>query len=235
MGGSDQWGNILDGCDLIRRARGAVAHALTFPLLTRPDGSKFGKSEQGNVWLDPELTSPYAFYQFWLNVEDAQVVRLLSLFTFLPHERLDEVAREARASPERRAAQRLLAAEITALVHGREALARAEQTTAALFSGDRWEDLSAEQLADAFAGSPSSDLPREKLGTPEATLVAVVAGSGLCPSRGQARHAIAAGSVSVNGRTLNSVGHVLTERDLLAGGHIVLRRGKKTVHVVKVR
>jgi tyrosyl-tRNA synthetase len=234
LGGSDQWGNIVSGCDLIRRKRDAAAHGLTMPLLTKSDGSKFGKSEAGNVWLDPELTSPYRFYQFWLNTADADVMRCLRWFTFLPAAEIDELAAEVERAPQARQAQRVLAGAVTDLVHGRAAREQAERTAAALFGGD-WRQLSAEQLADAFAEAPRSDLPRAALGTPAAALAAVVAGCGLCPSRGQARQAIASGAISVNAARIADPAYVLTTDDVLAGCYVVLQRGKKTHHVLRVQ
>jgi tyrosyl-tRNA synthetase len=234
MGGSDQWGNIVAGTDLIRRTRGAAAHGLTFPLLTRADGKKFGKSEQGNIWLDPELTSPYEFYQFWLNTDDADVVRYLKFFTFLPLDQIADLARTVETDPARREAQRVLAAEVTRQVHGPEALARAERLTAVLFAGEDLGDLTDRELAEAFAHSPSTDLPRAALGTPEAALTAVLAATELAASRGQARKDIASGGVYVNNRRIADPAYVLSDTDLVGGGFIVLRRGKKSYHLVRL-
>jgi tyrosyl-tRNA synthetase len=234
MGGSDQWGNIVAGTDLIRRRRGVSAYGLTLPLVTRADGKKFGKSEQGNIWLDAGLTSPYEFFQFWLNSDDADVVRYLSSFTFLPVEAIAELAAAVASDPARREAQKVLAAEVTRLVHGPEALARAERSTAVLFAGDDLSALSAQELAEAFAGSPATDLPRAALGTPEASLTAVLAQTGLAPSRGKARTDVTSGGVYVGNRRVSDPNYVLSEADLLAGGFIVLRRGKKSYCVVRL-
>lgn len=233
MGGSDQWGNIVSGADLIRRLRGAEAHGLTQPLVLKSDGSKFGKSEQGNVWLDPALTSPYAMYQFLLNTEDADVVKYLKYFTFLDFSTLDAAEEQVRTAPEKREAQRLLAGEVVRLVHGAEALARAERTTAALFGGD-WSNLDPEDLEQAFAASPSSTLERAKVGTPDAALAAILADAGLVPSRGQARQAITAGGVTLNNAPVNDPTRVLQAADFLGGRFAVLRRGKKSWHVVRL-
>ncbi len=234
MGGSDQWGNIVAGSDLIRRLRGVTAYGLTSPLMTRSDGKKFGKSEQGNVWLDPKLTSPYELYQFWLNTEDGDVVRYLKSFTFLPLEEIAALAEALESRPERREAQRALAAEVTRLVHGTEALARAERTTRVLFEGEDFETLSDQELAEGFANSPSTPLPRASLGTPEAALTTMLAASGLAPSRGQARTAIGAGGIYVNNRRVDDAAHLLSAVDVVAGQFVVLRRGKRHYHVLRL-
>jgi len=235
MGGSDQWGNILSGADLIRRLRGVEAYALTTPLITRSDGRKFGKSEEGNIWLDPRRTSPYQFYQFWLNTDDRDVIRYLKTFTLLPLEQIREAEQELAAAPEKRVAQRLLAQEVTRIVHGEEALARAEKATAVLFAKDAdFRELSEQELREAFQGAPSSTLDPARLGTPDASLVAVLAESGLYPSRGQARKDIPSGAISVNHVPTTDVNRVLTREDLLAGGFIILRKGKKHYHVLRV-
>jgi tyrosyl-tRNA synthetase len=235
LGGSDQWGNILSGADLIRRLRGAAAYGLTMPLLTRADGKKFGKSEQGNIWLDPRRTSPYHFYQYWLNTADADVVPYLKMLTLLPLETLREAAEAAARAPEQRAGQRLLAEELTRLVHGPEALERAQRTTAVLFSRDAdFRQLSAEELAEAFQGAPTSRVDPAALGTPAAGLIAVLADAGLYPSRGQARKDLPNGSVSVNHVTVRDVNHVLTAGDVLPGGFIILQKGRKHYHVLRV-
>ncbi len=224
----------MAGTDLIRRTRGALAYGLTFPLITRADGKKFGKSEQGNVWLDPGLTSPYAFYQFWLNSDDAEVERYLKFFTFLPLDEIAELARTVESDPARREAQRVLAAEVTRLVHGAEALARAERLTAVLFAGDDLGQLTDRELAEAFAHSPSTELPRAALGTPEAALTAVLAATELAASRGQARKDIAAGGVYVDNRRVADTGYVLSDGDVVGGGFIVLRKGKKSYHLLRL-
>ncbi|HEX4955467.1 MAG TPA: tyrosine--tRNA ligase [Thermoanaerobaculia bacterium] len=234
MGGSDQWGNIVAGSDLIRRLRGVTAYGLTSPLMTRSDGKKFGKSEQGNVWLDANLTSPYELYQFWLNTEDGDVVRSLKGFTFLGLEEIADLAAAVESRPERREAQRVLAAEVTRLVHGGDALARAEHTTRVLFEGEDLAGLTDQELIEAFAHSPSTPLPRAALGTAEAGLVAVAAASGLAPSRGQARTAVAAGGIYVNNRRVEEPAYLLCAADVVAGQFVVLRRGKRSYHVVRL-
>ncbi len=236
MGGSDQWGNILSGSDLIRRLRGAEAYGVTMPLVTRADGRKFGKSEEGNVWLDERRTSPYQFYQFWINVDDADVIRYLKYFTFLPVPEIAEIERETAAAPEKRTAQRVLAEEVTRLVHGPEALARAVRATSVLFRKDAdYRELTAQELEEAFHGAPTTILDRAVLGTPEAGLVAVLAQVGLYSSRSMARKDLPSGAVTVNNRPVRELDRVLSESDLLPGGFIILRKGKKHHHVLRVR
>lgn len=234
IGGSDQWGNITDGKELIRRLRGASAYGLTMPLVTKADGTKFGKSESGNVWLDAERTPPFAFYQYWLNADDADVVRFLNFFTFLPLPRIAELAESVRTEPQKRDAQRVLATEVTRLVHGDDALARCERATALLFGHGDLREQDARTIADAFSGSPRTAVPRAQLGTPECALVAQLAATGLSPSKAKAREAVQQGAVSVNHEPVKDLDRVLGVADLLAGRYIVLRRGKKTYHVLDV-
>ncbi len=235
MGGSDQWGNMLSGADLIRRLRNVEAYALTLPLVTRSDGKKFGKSEEGNVWLDPARTSPYQFYQFWLNTDDADVVRYLKMFTFLPLDTVRDAEQQVRTDPAGRAAQRLLAEEVTRLVHGPEALARAQRATAVLFSKDAdYRELSALELQEAFHGAPATMLPAAALGTPAAGVLALVVAAGLYPSKGRARQDVPAGGIAVNNVAVTSPDYVLSAADLLPGGFVILRKGKKHYHVVRV-
>ncbi len=234
MGGSDQWGNIVAGTDLIRRLRGVTAYGLTSPLVTRSDGKKFGKSEQGNVWLDPQLTSPYEMLQFWLNTDDADVVGYLKSFTFLSLEEIAALAQAMNERPQAREAQRALAGEVTRLVHGPEALARAQHATEVLFEGRDLAELSAQELAEAFGHWEATELPAAALGSPEASLLAVLTASGLVPSRNEARRAVASGGVYVNNRRVEDAGYVLSAVDLVAERFIVLRRGKKNYHAVRV-
>ena len=234
MGGSDQWGNIVSGTDLIRRLRGAETHGLTFPLITRSDGKKFGKSEQGNIWLSDKLTTPYDFYQFWLNTADTDVIRYLKMFTFLSLEEIADVERRFVEAPQQREAQRVLARTITEMVHSKEALSRIEQTSAVLFDENAdWRALSPDQLTEAFASSPSTTVDRGRLGTPEADLAVLLAEAGLCQSKTQARRAIQEGGVYVNGKKITDIASRIGEPDLLAGTFVVLRRGKKTFHVLR--
>ncbi len=237
LGGSDQWGNIVSGADLIRRLRNDEAYALTVPLITQADGTKFGKTEAGNVWLDPNRTSPYQFYQFWLNAADADVIKYLNIFTLLPVDQIAALARTVEEAPERREAQRVLAVEVTRMLHGADALARAQRATEVLFSKDAdYRELSAQELREAFHGAPTSSFPAERLGTPEAGLVAVVADEqvGLYPSRGRSRKDLPQGGLSVNNVPVRDADYVLSASDLLPGDFIILRKGKKHYHVLRV-
>lgn len=230
MGGSDQWGNITAGIDLIRRMDGASAHGLTHPLVTKSDGSKFGKSESGTVWLDPAKTPPYEMYQFWLNTADADVVRFLKYYTFLPVATIDELTEVTQRAPEKREAQRVLAREVTALVHGENAVRDAETITASLFIGDI-AGLSAEQLRQAFAGAPTTDLAPADVGAP---LVDILVRLGLAESKRRSRELITTGAIQLNGRRVAAADAVLSEDAVLPGGFVVLRKGKKTFHIAKL-
>jgi len=235
MGGSDQWGNIVSGADLIRRLRGVEAFGLTSPLINRSDGKKFGKSESGNVWLDPKRTSPYEFYQFWLNTDDKDAVPYLKAFTFLPLDVIEGLAKASAENPAGRETQKALAAEVTALVHGGDALARAKNATRVFFDpAANWQELSAQELQEAFQGAPSHTLSADALGTERAVLVGLLADSGLYPSRGQARKDLPNGSVSINGRAVKDVEYRVSREDVLPGGVIVLRKGKKTYMAIRV-
>ncbi len=235
VGGSDQWGNIISGADLIRRLRNVDAYGVTVPLVTRADGKKFGKTEEGNVWLDTQRTSPYQFYQFWINVDDADVVQYLKTFTFLPLGTIHDAQRTVAEHPEQRAAQKLLAEEVTRLVHGADAFGRAQHATEFLFRKDAdYRELSALELAEAFHGAPTTTLNVAQLGAPDAGLVAVLAETGLYPSRGRARKDLPSGGVSVNNVAVRDVEYVLSVNDLLPGDFIILRKGKKHYHVVRV-
>ena len=222
VGGSDQWGNIVSGIDLVRRRLGREAHALTVPLVTRSDGAKFGKTAAGAVWLDPAKTSPYAFYQFWLNAADADAVGYLRLFTLLDLAAIDGLAEAAERAPERRESQTLLAEQVTELVHGAEGLSAARRITDCLFGGDpnRLERGDLEQLA--LGGIDSATVPERRLG-----LLAALVACGLAPSRGAARKLVAAKGVSVNGQVRDDPAHELDFADALHGRYYLLRRGKK--------
>jgi tyrosyl-tRNA synthetase len=234
MGGSDQWGNITDGCDLIRRLRQGSAFGLTMPLVTRADGTKFGKSESGNVWLDPRRTSPFAFYQYWLNTSDEDVVRSLRYFTFMELAALEALAGSHAAHPEKREAQRVLARQVTALVHGEAALASAERTTAVLFDGGDLRTLSPSELVEGLGDAPRTRLSASELSGAGFDLPSALVRCGLAPSKGQARTAIEAGAVSINHELVKDANRMLTNRDLLAERFVVLRRGKKTYSLIDV-
>ena len=234
LGGSDQWGNIVSGADLIRRLRGVEAHGITFPLLMRADGKKFGKSEQGNVWIDPDLTSPYEFYQFWLNAADDDVGNLLKQFTFLPLDAITDLEATVLTDPARRAAQRTLAGEMVRLVHGAAALTRVERSTRVLFGGGQLAELDAQALAEAFKSTPRTVVKRADLEAGRAGLAHLLAVSGLSPSGRRARQDIESCAVTVNDRRMTDPAYTLSSDDLLDGGFVVLRRGMKTYHVITV-
>jgi tyrosyl-tRNA synthetase len=215
LGGSDQWGNITAGVELIRRVHGRAAYGLTLPLVTKTDGSKFGKTESGTIWLDPAKTSAYEMYQFWLNTPDADVVRFLRYFTFLPLERIDQLAVVTRDAPEKREAQRVLAREVTALVHGDKATREAEATTEALFSGD---PARAKELAGVAA--PGATLPAEAVGWP---LWKILKEAGLVPSTSEARRLIQQGGVEVDGARASAIDQ------LVAAGEHTVKLGKRRI------
>lgn len=235
MGGSDQWGNIVSGRDLIRRLRGGESHGLTWPLLTRADGKKFGKSEAGNVWLDPQMTTPFEFYQFWLNTTDDDVVDLLHRFTFLSLDAIADLAASVAQDPAGRAAQRALAEAMTRLVHGDDALRRAERSTRVLFGGGELTELDASALEEAFRSTPRTQIPRADLDAGAAGLAGLLGQTGLCPSARRARQDVQSGAVTVNHHKVTDPGYTLSAADLIDGTFIVLRRGKKTYHVLEVR
>ncbi|MCM2323501.1 MAG: tyrosine--tRNA ligase [Oligoflexia bacterium] len=237
IGGSDQWGNITAGIELARRIRasqdGAPAPELfgmTHPLITKADGTKFGKTEQGTIWLDAKRTTPYQFYQFFVQTADADVLTLLKFLTFLSLERIEELTVSLKATPEKREAQTALARELTRLVHGEEELARAERATQALF-GVAIRELDERTLLDVMKDAPSTALSQERL-TTGLLLIDALAESGLCASKGAARKEIAAGGVYVNNERLSDTAAALRTEHLIAGGYIVLRRGKKTYHLL---
>jgi tyrosyl-tRNA synthetase len=231
IGGSDQWGNITAGIELIRRLAGGPAYGLTLPLVTRSDGTKFGKTEAGTVWLDPAKTSPYEFYQFWLNTPDADVVTYLKFFTFLPLGRVAELARATATRPERREAQRALAEEVTALVHGTGAVAEARRISEALFSGDV-AALTADELAQVVRAVPGPGEPVALPGDRAMPLVDLLVAAGVAPSRRAGRELISAGAIAVNGAVAKDPNQPVSRSTALHGRYIVIRKGKKTYHAV---
>ena len=222
IGGSDQWGNIVAGTDLTRRLHHTQVYGMTVPLITKADGTKFGKTESGAIWLDPKKTSPYAFYQFWLNTADADVYKFLKFFTFLPLDRINEIEAADQASGGKPEAQRILAEEATRLVHGEVALMAARRITECLFSG-QLADLTEndlEQLAQ-------DGMPGVTLDSAADSLIDALAASGLAKSKSEARTFIQGGSVSVNGGKVDAIDHRLTGDDRLFARFTILRRGKK--------
>ena len=228
IGGSDQWGNITSGLDLMRRVYGETeAEGMTIPLVTKADGKKFGKTESGNIWLDPKRTSPYEFYQFWINQSDADVIRFIKLFTFLEREEIEALEESVMTEPHLRKAQKRLAEDITAFIHGEDALAEAQRITEALFSGDI-KSLSVDQIRDAFKDVPSASYPEEDM-----NLVKVLVETGISPSRRQAREDIKNGAIYINGERQQDIDYEIHEDDKLDGAFTVVRRGKKKYHMVK--
>ncbi len=232
LGGSDQWGNITMGCELIRKKRGAEAHVLTWPLLLRADGTKYGKSEDGAVWLDPDRTSPFALYQWFVRAPDDLVGQLLRYFTFLPHDEIAALDRATSDHPERREAQRALAHEVCALVHGADEAARAEAASRALYS-EEVASLDERTLLEVFADAPSSERPRAELDGDGLGLIEVLEASGLVASRSAARREIAQGAVYVNNRRRSDGDDRIARGDLLADRYVVVRRGKRDYHLLK--
>ncbi len=227
LGGSDQWGNITAGVDLIRRSAGRRAYGLTCPLVTRADGSKFGKTEGSTVWLDGSLTSPYEFYQFWINADDASAVNYLKVFTFLGAGEIEALAGATAENPGRREAQRVLAREVTALAHGAAAAAKAEKISTALFYGNLGE-LEEDEIEQGF-----HDVPTWGMGEPELGLVDLLVASGISPSKRQARQDIGSGAIYVNGERCTELDRVMRTRDGLHGKYLVLRRGRSKYFLIR--
>ena len=232
LGGSDQWGNLVAGVDLIKRAEGAAVHALATPLITRPDGTKYGKTEGGAIWLSPDLMSPYAFYQFWINRTDAEVGGLLRVFTFRPREEIEELERQAREKPAAREAQRVLAGDVTTLVHGAQECAKAVAASRALFGQGELADLDEPTLAAALAEVPSMTIEPAMSGLP--TVVDLMTGTGIVASKSAARRTIAEGGAYLNNRKVLNEEAEPDRADLLHGRFLVVRRGKRTVGGVEV-
>ena len=233
-GGSDQWGNILTGVELIRRVRGERAHALVYPLITRADGAKFGKSAEGtSVWLSPRYTSPYRFYQFWFNTGDADAVNYLKYFTWLPQAQIAELEHQLLEQPERREAQRVLAREVTRMVHGETALAKAEQASRALFGGDV-AGLDAAEIEEIFAEAPSSELAKDML-SDGVTVVDLLVDTGLVSSKAEARRAIQGGGIYLNDERVADGARAIELSQAIDGRFLILRKGRRKYHLVKVR
>jgi tyrosyl-tRNA synthetase len=230
IGGSDQWGNITSGLELIRKMmpEGSKAFGLTIPLVTKADGTKFGKTESGAVWLDPEKTTPYEFYQFWINTADADVVKYLKFFTFLSQEEIESLEKSVQEEAHLRKAQKTLAEEMTRLIHGEESLQQAIKISEALFSGDV-KNLSAAEIKQGFKDVPSYEVKEET----EANLVDLLVAAKISPSKRQAREDISNGAVSVNGERVTDSTYVLQAADKIEGKYTIIRRGKKKYYLIK--
>ena len=227
IGGSDQWGNITAGTDLTRRINQKQVFGLTFPLVTKADGTKFGKTESGSIWLDPKRTSPYAFYQFWLNAADADVYRFLNFFTFLSADEIAAIEAADKASGQKPEAQRILAEQVTALVHGQAALEAAQRISLSLFSG------SLEALTESDLEQLAQDgMPGVQLEESVTTLIDALVAANLAKSKSEARTFIQSGSVSINGHKIDTIEHAFSEPERLFGRFTLLRRGKKNYGMI---
>ncbi len=229
FGGSDQWGNLTAGVELIRRSDGGRAHAFATPLLTRSDGTKYGKTEGGALWLDPDMLSPYAFHQFWLNAEDEKVGELLRVFTFLSREEIEALEEQTREQPWLRAGQKALADEVTTLVHGASETEQAKAAAAALFGGGDLHQLRGSTLAAALREAGSVELSGEL-----PAIVDLLVESGLAKSKGEARRTVSEGGAYLNNERVDDPERVPAEQDLVAGSWLVLRRGKKKFAGIEV-
>lgn len=232
IGGSDQWGNITAGIDLIHKVEGpdAKVYGLTIPLMLKADGTKFGKTAGGAIWLDPKKTSPYEFYQFWINQDDRDVVKYLKYFTFLSKDEIDELAEKVQKEPWKREAQRRLAEEVTKVVHGEEGLAEAQRITKALFSGDV-ADLTTEEIEQAFKDVPSVEVANEK----KNIILWLVDDTKIEPSRRQARQDVENGAIHINGEKVTDVDAEIDPSSHFDGKFVIVRRGKKRYFLVRVK
>lgn len=232
LGGADQWGNITSGTDLIHRVEGqdAKVFGLTIPLLLKSDGTKFGKSEGGNVWLDPEKTSPYEFYQFWINQDDNDVIKYLKYFTFLSQDEIADLEKKVQTQPEKREVQRKLAEEVTEFVHGKEAVKQAEHITAALFSGNV-ADLTTTEIEQGFKNMPSVEVSSDPLNIVQW----LVDATKIEKSRRQAREDITNGAIRINGERIEDVDYEINPAKKFDGKFVIVRRGKKKYFLARVK
>jgi tyrosyl-tRNA synthetase len=234
IGGSDQWGNITAGMELIRKTRGRHVHGIVFPLVTTASGAKFGKTEEGAVWLDPRRTSPFRFFQYWLNTDDRDVEKYLKGFTFLPLDEIAAVLEEHDRNRAARGAQRRLAVEMTRMTHGEDGLQRAERATGVLFGSIPAQELPALDLLDVFSDVPSTVLRKTRLEGEGMSIVDLLAEAGVAGSKGEARRLIAGGGVYLNGERIEGAERQVALDDAIEGEVILLRKGKKQNHVVRV-
>ncbi len=227
-GGSDQWGNITAGIDLIRKIAAGQAYGLTFPLVIKSDETKFGKTEAGTIWLDSKKTTPYQFYQFWINTDDKDVIKFIKYFTFLSEDEISDLEEKIKRSPEKREAQTVLAKEITSLVHGKEAVAKSEKISQVLFYGNL-KDLSEEEMEEGFKDVPSITIEGKK----EMELVELVLTAGVSSSKRQAREDIKNGAISVNCEIFKDIDKKISNSERLWEKYIIIRKGKKNYFLVK--
>ena len=235
LGGSDQWGNITTGTELIRRMDGGEAFALTCPLIRKADGTKFGKTEKGNIWLDPERTSPYEFYQFWLNVADDDAERYIKIFTMLDRETIGQIIAEHREDPGQRRLQKVLAREVTVMCHGQEAYDNAVQATQLLFgnvSSEVFRKMDERTVREVFANVPSFEVPAAAFPCNLLDLLAVK--TGIFPSKGEARKMVQGGGVSLNKDKVADIAYEVTAEDIINGHYILAQKGKKNYFIINV-
>jgi tyrosyl-tRNA synthetase len=232
MGGSDQWGNMTTGSELIRRKTGGEAYVFTNPLITKADGGKFGKTEQGNVWLDPVRTTPYQFYQFWLNASDTDAEKWIRIFTFLDKQSIETISKEHASDPSKRILQKKLAEAVTVFVHGQRELEEAIDTSEKLFSRQNApiESLSATDL-EGMAGVVKVDVSRDKIGS-GMDIVSFLAEAGIFPSKGEARKTIQGGGVSINRKKIEGIDLVIDDTLLLHKKYLLVQKGKKNYYLV---
>ena len=235
LGGSDQWGNITTGTELIRRMDGGEAFALTCPLIRKADGTKFGKTEKGNIWLDPERTSPYEFYQFWLNVADDDAERYIKIFTMLDRETIGQIIAEHREDPGQRRLQKVLAREVTVMCHGQEAYDNAVQASQLLFgnvSSEVFRKMDERTVREVFANVPSFEVPAAEFPCNLLDLLAVK--TGIFPSKGEARKMVQGGGVSLNKDKVADIAYDVTAEDIINGHYILAQKGKKNYFIINV-
>lgn len=236
MGGSDQWGNITTGTELIRRIAGGKAYALTCPLITKADGTKFGKSEGGNVWLDAEKTSPYKFYQYWINVSDEDAQRYIKIFTMLSREEIEQLISKHQAAPHLRVLQNKLAEELTTLVHGREELQKAQKASQILFGNSTSDDLrqlDAKTFLEVFDGVPQAEVTRADIAAGLDMIAALSAKTGFIASNSEARRALKEKSIAVNKEKVEE-SYIIAEKDIIDDKFVLLQRGKKNYFVIVI-
>ncbi len=236
LGGSDQWGNITTGSELIRRMLGKDAYALTCPLIKKADGTKFGKTEKGNVWLDSKRTSPYTFYQFWLNVADEDAERYIKIFTMLDKETIENLIAEHREDPGQRKLQKVLAKEVTIMCHGEQEYEKALSASKMLFGNSTSEELRSldeQTFLDVFAGVPTFEVSKEDL--PCGILDMLAVKTSVFPSKGEARKMVMNNGVSINKDKVSSIDYQVSEKDIMDGKYILFQKGKKNYYIVNVK
>ena len=236
MGGSDQWGNITTGTELIRRKEGGKAYAITCPLIKKANGTKFGKTEDGNVWLDKSRTSPYKFYQFWLNTSDEDALNYIKIFTFLHKTAIEKIIKEHEEAPHVRLLQKTIAEEVTSLVHGKEAYLKAVEASQILFgkaTGEVLQKLEPDTFLELFEGVPQAEITREQIQTGLDIIAALASETGFLNSNGEARRAIKENAISVNQSKVDQE-YTIGEKDLIANQYVLLQRGKKNYFILKI-